>query len=192
MCTDTRLQGMLINCFGLFCRVLKFLQTLRVVQNNEPIRDKLKQYREAYNYGTESGLSYEGDDENFVNSVCSEYRYPCRSTQKSLQRSTRALVDFAGFWKTDEWRLHILYINNNIYYCNTIFVSYGPCSRMYSGYKIINLLKKKKNLSKVSAYSRVDGEQSKLCNLLLLKLLLVSNKNKYACISVNWKLWFFI
>ncbi|XP_022166491.1 uncharacterized protein LOC111031021 [Myzus persicae] len=76
--------------------VLKFLQTLRVVQNNEPIRDKLKQYREAYNYGTETGLGT-GEDENLVNSVCSEVRYPCRSTQKSLQRSTRALVDFAGF-----------------------------------------------------------------------------------------------
>ncbi|VVC34769.1 Hypothetical protein CINCED_3A011255 [Cinara cedri] len=78
--------------------VLKFLQTLRVVQNNEPIRDKLKQYREAYNYGTETGLGIgEGEDENLVNSVCSEYRYPCRSTQKSLQRNTRALVDLAGF-----------------------------------------------------------------------------------------------
>ncbi|XP_060876216.1 uncharacterized protein LOC132949374 isoform X2 [Metopolophium dirhodum] len=76
--------------------VLKFLQTLRVVQNNEPIRDKLKQYREAYNYGTETGLGT-GEDENLVNSVCSEVRYPCRSTQKSLQRSTRALVNFAGF-----------------------------------------------------------------------------------------------
>ncbi|XP_060834544.1 uncharacterized protein LOC132917697 [Rhopalosiphum padi] len=76
--------------------VLKFLQTLRVVQNNEPIRDKLKQYREAYNYGTETGLG-SVEDENLVNSVCSEVRYPCRSTQKSLQRSTRALVDFAGF-----------------------------------------------------------------------------------------------
>lgn len=76
--------------------VLKFLQTLRVVQNNEPIRDKLKQYREAYNYGTEEGLG-SVEDENLVNSVCSEVRYPCRSTQKSLQRSTRALVDFAGF-----------------------------------------------------------------------------------------------
>lgn len=77
-------------------RVLKFLQTLRLVQNNEPIRDKLKQYREAYNYGTETGLDI-GSEENLVNSVCSEIRYPCRSTQKSLQRNTRALVDFAGF-----------------------------------------------------------------------------------------------
>lgn len=78
-------------------RVLKFLQTLRVVQNNEPIRDKLKLYRDAYNYGSETGLG--GGEENLVNSVCSEIRYPCRSTQKSLQRSTRALVNFADFWR---------------------------------------------------------------------------------------------
>lgn len=83
--------------FFFFSRVLKFLQTLRVVQSNEPIRDKLKQYRDAYNFGTETGLGI-GDDENVVNSVCSEIRYPCRSTQKSLQRSTRMLVDYAGFW----------------------------------------------------------------------------------------------
>lgn len=78
-------------------RVLKFLQTLRVVQNNEPIRDKLKLYREAYNYGTEMGMGM-GEDENLVNSVCSEFRYPCRNTQKSLQRNTRMLVDLAPFW----------------------------------------------------------------------------------------------
>jgi len=77
--------------------VLKFLQTLRVVQNNEPIRDKLKQYRDAYNYGSELGLGMGDGEENLVNSVCSEIRYPCRSTQKSLQRSTRALVGFADF-----------------------------------------------------------------------------------------------
>ncbi|XP_050519839.1 uncharacterized protein LOC126893560 [Daktulosphaira vitifoliae] len=76
--------------------VLKFLQSLRVVQNNPQIRDKLKQYREAYIYGIESGQGI-GDEENMVNSVCSEVRYPCRSTQRSLQRSTRMLVDFAGY-----------------------------------------------------------------------------------------------
>jgi len=101
-----------------FHRVLKFLQTLRVVQNNEPIRDKLKQYREAYNYGTETGLG-SGEDENLVNSVCSEVRYPCRSTQKSLQRSTRALVDFAGFWS----RLQIRF-TSEIFVHNDIIIIY--------------------------------------------------------------------
>ncbi|XP_050442893.1 uncharacterized protein LOC126847008 [Adelges cooleyi] len=76
--------------------VLKFLQTLRVVQKNDQIRDKLKQYREAYNYGTDAGVGM-AEQENLVNAVCSEDRYPCRSTQRSLQRSTRALVGVAGF-----------------------------------------------------------------------------------------------
>lgn len=152
-----------------FHRVLKFLQTLRVVQNNEPIRDKLKQYREAYNYGTETGLGTV-DDENLVNSVCSEVRYPCRSTQKSLQRSTRALVDFAGFWSPID-RVHLLYI--------TIFIIFYHAQPWYTRRKTVHRnnfylirVEKKKRIETCDLAGRLSHHylyvRTKLCNLFFL------------------------